>query len=286
MDSIMTALGSRTPGVGKSPLVTRHSIRESRRHLRILLAEDNVVNQLLAVRLLERRGHTVKVAGNGREALALLEKTSFIGFDLVLMDVQMAEMDGFEAAAAIREREKTTGTRLPILAMTAHAMKGDRERCLAAGMDSYVAKPIQPKELFETIESLVMGAPNSMRGAIGDLPASEILDQVELLARVQGDTQLIKELFDLFKADCPRMIDEIRKALAARDCKALELAAHSLKGVLGSFAAKPALETALKLERLARAGEWDGAEATFQDLEPQVERLKSVLATLGREVAS
>ena len=151
-------------------------------------------------------------------------------------------------------------------------------------MDGYVAKPIQPKELFETIESLVIGAPAGMPAAIGGLPASEILDEAGLLDRVQGDRQLIKELFDLFKADCPRLIGEIRRALAAQDCKALELAAHSLKGVLGNFAAKSALETALKLERLARAGELDGTEAAFQDLEPQIEQLQSVLATFGREV--
>ena len=119
MDPIMTALGSRTLDVGKSPLVTRHLIRESGRHLRILLAEDNVLSQQSAIRSLERRGHSVEVAGNGREALAALERTSFRGFELVLMDVQMPDMDGFEASAVIREREKTTGNHLLILAMTA-----------------------------------------------------------------------------------------------------------------------------------------------------------------------
>src|SRR6202022_1826283 len=130
-------------------LVTRHLLRESRNHLQILLVEDNAVNRVLAVRLLEKRGHTVAVAGNGKEALAALEKQAF---DLVLMDVQMPEMDGFEATAALREKEKTTGIHLPIIAMTAHAMKGDRERCLAAGMDGYLSKPFQTEELFEAIE--------------------------------------------------------------------------------------------------------------------------------------
>jgi CheY-like chemotaxis protein len=118
---------------------------------RVLLAEDNTVNQTLAVRLLEKRGYSVTVAGNGREALAALERESF---DIVLMDVQMPELDGFETAAAIREREKCTGSRLPILAMTAHAMKGDEQKCFASGMDAYISKPIRPQEFYSLLESL------------------------------------------------------------------------------------------------------------------------------------
>jgi CheY-like chemotaxis protein len=121
--------------------------------LRVLLAEDNPVNQRLAVRLLEKRGHRVVVAGDGREALDAMSATE--PFDLVLMDVQMPEIDGLEATAQIREREHGTGRHVPIIAMTAHAMKGDRERCLQAGMDGYLAKPIQPQELFETIARLL-----------------------------------------------------------------------------------------------------------------------------------
>jgi CheY-like chemotaxis protein len=133
------------------PLVTRYSLYDSRdpaATLQILVAEDNLVNQRLAVRLLEKRGHRVTVAENGREAVEELKKRAF---DLVLMDVQMPEVDGFEATALIREREKTTGAHQPIIALTAHAMKGDRERCLAAGMDGYLTKPIRPKELDEML---------------------------------------------------------------------------------------------------------------------------------------
>jgi signal transduction histidine kinase/CheY-like chemotaxis protein len=135
-----------------TPLVTRHTLRETNNRARILLAEDNAVNQVLAIRLLEKRGYVVSLAGDGRAALTALEKDSF---DLVLMDIQMPGMDGFEATSAIREKEKTTGAHIPIIAMTAHALKGDQERCIAAGMDGYVSKPIRTSELFSAIEKLL-----------------------------------------------------------------------------------------------------------------------------------
>jgi len=129
-------------------LISCHSLPNGQRKLRILLAEDNAINQMLAARLIEKRGHVVTVVNNGRDALTALEKGSF---DAVLMDVQMPEMDGFEATSEIRNKETGTGNHLPIIAMTAHSMTGDRERCLAAGMDSYVSKPVRPEELFKEI---------------------------------------------------------------------------------------------------------------------------------------
>ena len=150
-DAIVRVLGSRASETQQGALVTRHSLREGRNGPRVLLAEDNAVNQTLAVRLLEKRGCSVEVAGNGRDAVAAFERQSF---DLVLMDVQMPEMDGFEATAVIRERERATGTHTPIVAMTAHVMKGDREQCLAAGMDGYIPKPVRAQELFEVLNSL------------------------------------------------------------------------------------------------------------------------------------
>jgi len=155
LDAIVNVLGARAQQAQQAPLVTRHSLREGHRNLRILLAEDNVVNQVLASRLLEKHGHTVVVASNGRKALEALQEQKF---DLVVMDVSMPEMDGFEAAAAIRAKEGGSGTHIPIIAMTAHAMKGDRERCLAAGMDAYVSKPIQARELFKAIETLPLAS--------------------------------------------------------------------------------------------------------------------------------
>jgi two-component system sensor histidine kinase/response regulator len=149
--TIFSALSGPAAGRDRPALVTRHSLRETHQSGRILLVEDNSVNQLVAKRLLEKRGHTVAVANDGQEALAILDAES-VGFDCVLMDVQMPEMDGLECTAIIRAREQVSGRHLPIVAMTAHAMQGDAARCLAAGMDAYLSKPIQPDELFDVIE--------------------------------------------------------------------------------------------------------------------------------------
>jgi CheY-like chemotaxis protein len=155
LDAIVTVVGMQSDSPDRRQVVTRHSLRESRRKLRVLLVEDNAVNQLVAARLLGKRGHTVVIAGNGKEALAALDEPGSAGFDVILMDVQMPEMDGFEASRAIRAREQGSGKHLPIIAMTAHAMKGDRERCLAAGMDRYVSKPIHLEELFAAIDAVL-----------------------------------------------------------------------------------------------------------------------------------
>lgn len=152
LETIQTVLGNKVSERDAAPLVTQHLLRENRSRLNILLAEDNAVNQLLAARLLEKRGHTVTIATTGKAALELSSKELF---DLILMDVQMPEMDGFEATAAIRAREQISGGHIPIIAMTAYAMVGDKERCLACGMDAYTSKPLKFHELFEAIDSLV-----------------------------------------------------------------------------------------------------------------------------------
>ncbi|MEE9389996.1 MAG: response regulator, partial [Candidatus Aminicenantaceae bacterium] len=152
LDAIMLVLGASPQRKEQVPLITRDTIRESRRSFRILLAEDNVINQKVAVHILERSGHKVSVANNGQEALRTLNKDRI---DLILMDVQMPEMDGFETTVSIREKEKKTGFHIPIIAMTAHAMKGDRERCIEAGMDDYIAKPIKTEELTEKINHVM-----------------------------------------------------------------------------------------------------------------------------------
>jgi CheY-like chemotaxis protein len=152
LPAILAVLEEREPKMAAPRLVTRHTIRESGRHRHILLAEDNAINQLLAVRMLEKQGYAVTLANNGKEALSALEREKF---DVVLMDIQMPEMDGFEATAAIRQQEKgTPGHHQIVIAMTAHAIAGDRERCLRAGMDGYVSKPFRLAELLKEIEAL------------------------------------------------------------------------------------------------------------------------------------
>jgi PAS domain S-box-containing protein len=152
LDAIMLALGPAAVEEGPVPLITKHTVRESQQRLNILLAEDNIINQKVAVHILDKSGHTVSVANNGQEALQALKKDRY---DLILMDVQMPKIGGFEATASIREKEKKTGSHIPIIAMTAHAMKGDRERCLEAGMDDYIAKPLKAEELIKTIDRVI-----------------------------------------------------------------------------------------------------------------------------------
>jgi CheY-like chemotaxis protein/anti-sigma regulatory factor (Ser/Thr protein kinase) len=164
-DCIVRVLGTSSSGAESTALLTPHTLREGKRKLHVLLAEDNAVNQRLAMRLLEKHGHRVTLTTNGREALAALEQENF---DVVLMDVQMPEMDGFEATSAIRVREQRTGRHLPIIAMTAHAMRGDQERCLAAGMDGYIPKPIRVQELIALLERFSGVAANVEAVPAGD----------------------------------------------------------------------------------------------------------------------
>jgi CheY-like chemotaxis protein/HPt (histidine-containing phosphotransfer) domain-containing protein len=246
-----------------------------------LLAEDNVVNQKLASRLLEKQGHTITVAGNGKEALAALERRPF---DLVLMDVQMPEMNGFEAARAIRARERETGRHIPIIAMTAHAMKGDRERCLAAGMDHYVMKPILARKLFEAIESL---APVVARAAADASPAAprpdadRVLAADQILNRVDGDVALLRELVTMFLEDCPRLLEEIQAAVGRKDAEALSRAAHALKGSIGNFDSGVAFSAALHLEMLGREGDLSRVDEAWAALRDAVARFQPVLTALA-----
>ncbi len=247
--------------------------------LHVLLSEDNPVNQKLAVRLLEKRGHTVVMAGDGKEALAALARRPF---DLVLLDVQMPDMDGYEAAARIRREEKGTGRHVPILAMTAYAMKGDRERCLAAGMDGYVAKPIQPAELFETIDRLLPpgeAAPEEPPAP----PATEAPNRSEALRRVGDDAELLRELAGLFLDSYPQQLTELRTAFGVGDGPTVQRLAHTLKGAVGVFGARFAFEAALRLEATARAGDLTAAEQARIGLEEALGRLRPALAAWAAE---
>jgi len=250
-EAMSTVLG-RTAHAG---LVTRHSLREERARRAILLAEDNKVNQMLAVKLLERQGHAVTVAENGRLALEAWRSGRF---DLILMDMMMPEMDGLEATRRIRAEEQARGGgRIPIVAMTANAMTGDRERCLGAGMDGYVSKPVKPEVLFQEIER-VMGAfpqaavPRAGREADAGLP---VFDRADALSRIGDDEELLNSLITMFIEDAPRYLTEIDAALAAADWPRLGHAAHSLKGVLATFSARRGTELASQLEQAGKNGQ-------------------------------
>jgi PAS domain S-box-containing protein len=251
------------------------------RPLRLLLVEDNEVNQAFAVALLTKQGHSVMVAGNGLAALAALEKERFDG---VLMDVQMPLMDGYEATAAIREKEKGSGTHIPIIAMTAHSMKGDREKCLDAGMDSYLSKPIKSKELLRIIETVIAGAQSeseaafeSSRAPVG-VAGNAVIDREELLARVDGDTELLRDIVSLFLADLPGTLAAIRHAIEANNATGLMKLAHSLKGCVSNFSADIVTHAALRLETVGREGDLSHAPTALKELEAAIEELLPELA--------
>ena len=241
--------------------------------LRILLAEDNAVNQRVVVRLLEKQKHQMTVTNDGAQALAAFDRGTF---DLVLMDVQMPEMDGFEATRLIREREAGSGKRTPIVAMTAHAMKGDRERCIAAGMDDYVSKPVQRAELMRVLLWAAGGLPVVKREPMPPVAAS--LDRAGAIERLGGDEELFAEVAGLFLVDAPRLLDEIRQAIAAGDTGSVHRAAHGLKGAAGYVGGKPTADAAQDLENAAAAGELLNSPAAFERLANEVILLSAALA--------
>jgi signal transduction histidine kinase/CheY-like chemotaxis protein/HPt (histidine-containing phosphotransfer) domain-containing protein/putative methionine-R-sulfoxide reductase with GAF domain len=298
LDAILTATVARPKPGGSLALVTRHVLRERRRRLRILLAEDNPVNQQLAVRLVERQGHTCEVANTGHEALEALRRERF---DLVLMDVQMPGMDGLEATAAIRDLEAqaasgswapgvgssfTVGGRIPVVAVTAHAMKGDRERCLDAGMDGYLTKPIRPAELASAIErwlprdSLATPpvAPPAPAGKV--VPSSSPPVDLEAARRLAaGDEALRAEIAALFVESCQQHRVDLRNALQAKDCARIAQIAHTLKGASGTVGAATAQALAGELEALSREGHQDRLITLADELERELERAAEFLTS-------
>jgi two-component system, sensor histidine kinase and response regulator len=227
LDAILTLSDASSQKNQPSAPVTRHSLCECRQRRRILLAEDNLVNQKLLVRLLENRGHTVVVATNGRETLAALERERF---DMLLMDVQMPEMDGIQTTAASRHQERQSSRRLPIIAMTAHAMRGDREQCLQAGMDGYISKPVRADELLAVVEGILPATAWQEIGESIDMQAAAVFDRSAALLYVDGDGALLQAMAEAFLADYPPRLAEIQAAIAIGDGPALMRAAHSLKG--------------------------------------------------------
>ena len=303
LDAIVSILGDQiapTARIAEPP-----KKRAAHRRLRILVAEDNAVNRALAVRALQKRGHRVDTAANGRIAIEKLARARRRPFDVVLMDVQMPDIDGLAATVTIRQRERGTGSHVPIVALTAHAMSGDRERCIAAGMDSYLTKPVRPADLVEAVEGIagtaawagqaggaggVRKAGKAGRERKNPVPSSlsspsspsDAFDFDRLLARVDGDRQLARELVTIFRADAPGLMRRVEQAGSARNAEALRQAAHALKGAFGALGAAPAQEAAFRLEEAARNGDGSGTDALIAALSAEMSRLRQALSTSGR----
>jgi two-component system sensor histidine kinase/response regulator len=235
----------------------------------VLLVEDNPVNQCVALRLLIRRGHRVTLANNGLAALSAMEKDHF---DVVLMDVQMPEMDGLEATARIRERERLTGEHVYVIAMTAHAMKGDRERYLESGMDAYLPKPIAQQDLFDIVES----RPSRGEAAPSDTPPAPF-DVAQMRERMGDDDELIAEIIGLFLEDYPIQLAAIELAIEERDPDRIRSGAHTLKGSASALSASGVVAAARALEVLDNPVDVSAIDANLVTLVAEVERLAVAL---------
>jgi two-component system sensor histidine kinase/response regulator len=281
LDAITNALRGAHKGARQKSAETLRTLPRARRSLQILLAEDNVVNQKLAVLLLQRRGHSVTVVGDGRQAIDMLASHHF---DLCLMDIQMPEFTGLEATAFIREKERGTSRHLPIIAMTAHAIKGDREICLKAGMDGYLSKPVRAEDLFQQIESSVAG------GAPAQAPQSVIakrsapFDEAAFLARLGGAHDLCAQIAEAFFTEGPELMAPIRKALRSKDALEIARLAHGLKGAISNFTSGAAFHSAIRLEQFAKEGDTTLAADAFRQLERDMDELMNALKDFVRAV--
>ena len=252
--------------------------------LNILVAEDNRVNQTVATRILEKMGHRITIANNGVEAIARLKASCF---DLVLMDIQMPQMDGITATQNIRSQETNGSFHLPIIAMTAHAMKGDRERCLEAGMDEYVSKPIDTKELGLVISKVmhlsVVNDRETGETACIVTPAGKqpVVDFEQMLERLGGDEDLMHQVVEIFIDQAPKHIDRLRCALAQGDAEGVEKTAHNMKGELGYLGIPELSQQARELEELGRKPDLEQASRIFVAFEIGISKVVLAMRSQG-----
>jgi PAS domain S-box-containing protein len=282
LDAIITAFAAPDAARRARTKATRRS-RRSARVLRVLVAEDNPTNQKLVSALLDQHGHHVSIVNNGRLAV---ERAAQEPFDIILMDVQMPEMSGLEATAAIREAERHTGQHIPIVALTARAMAGDREDCLTAGMDAYVSKPVRAEELFSTMDAMT----SSQTPAAEPLPPTPApspdqkntgsVDLSALLAGFGGRADLVKEVIDVFLVDAPAMLIRLNEAARASNAADLAAAAHAIKGSAGLFSQGEVYDHARDLELRARGGDVTAAERACEEIERSLSTLMAELKEL------
>jgi signal transduction histidine kinase/DNA-binding response OmpR family regulator len=285
-DAVATAIGPATelsPEAAPAPEAAEPA--PAVRPLAVLLADDNPVNRMTGTSMLEKLGHTVTTANHGREAI---EKLAEGDFDVVFMDVQMPEMDGMAATAEIRRQEQANGRHVPIVAMTAHAMKGDREKCLDAGMDDYVSKPIRRKELAAVVARVAERFIRPPDPAPADTPAdgageetpSMILDEAGLLEECDHDTEMLGRMVEIFERDAQERLPKLREAVRSGGADVVRHEAHALKGGVGTFFAEAVFATLATLEQMGASGDLDGAEATLRTAEAQLRDLRSRLDEL------
>jgi CheY-like chemotaxis protein len=290
-DTIITVWGRQKTVVKEKPstIVTRHTIAEQKRQrVRILSAEDNPMNQKLVVILLKKAGYSVDAVENGRRAIQSLKLKAY---DLILMDVQMPEMNGFEATKAIREMEGGK-QHTPIIAMTAHAMKGDRERCLEAGMDDYVSKPIDPNELFAKVEkwsktTLSKKSSHSNKSSVRQRQAKGFpLDIQSAMNRVGEDKELFQNILQEFMRYLPDQLQKLNNAINKGDAKEVEREAHSLKGASANLSANALVEWASQLELLGKKFDLADAKKMMENLKTDAEQLKTYVEEVLGEATS
>jgi len=258
--------------------------------MRILLAEDNLVNRAVATGILETQGHTLVHAANGREAFDACKSAAF---DLIFMDIQMPEMDGFEATRLIHEMETASGAHTPIAAMTAHAIAGDRDRCLRAGMDDYISKPLRKEDILRVLASVSKSSSSSIPSSDlrtrtkdeDDSGALLIMTREQLLEELDGDEELFAKLIALFHENTPQILNAIRTAVERRDASALEVGAHRLRGSIGALGAGRAGELAAQLEKQGKLAEFDGAQDRLEKLEREINHIHAALADYTDAIA-
>jgi CheY-like chemotaxis protein/HPt (histidine-containing phosphotransfer) domain-containing protein len=270
LDAILVAIACGSDNPIASELTTSVAPSASgERSLRILVAEDNLINRAVATGILEKQGHVLVHAANGREAVEAFKDGAF---DLILMDVQMPEMDGFEATRRIRELEEATGGHITIAAMTAHAMAGDRERCLAAGMDDYVSKPLRKEDLRRALNR-AKSEPEPIEST-----GTVLYSREQLLSQCDGDQKLMSERATIFGASTPQIVRAMGEAVEKRDASALATHSHKLLSSLGAFGAERALALTLRLEKQGRENNFGGAKERVAELERETHKIYAALA--------
>jgi CheY-like chemotaxis protein len=267
--TLLNAVAGRHAGGVPEPAI---ALPRDARTLDVLLVEDNAINARLAQQVLARAGHRVAAADNGVEALAVLALKKF---DVVLMDVQMPGMDGLEATRILRERERRSGGHVPVIALTAHALVQHRERCLKAGMDGFLVKPIRPQDLLDAID----GIERAVRHA-APAGSRQTLDRAALLDRTAGDPHLLAEVAAILGDKGSRLMADARAAVRARNASESARLLHTLSGMFRSLAAEAAIELVGGLEDLVAEGRWAFADGEFVRLEWEVERVVAELGAL------